>query len=293
MEDGDLDIEGLQRLAEKAREIAEDEYILRDRYGFLPKHLDVDNREWGSVEESWERWKSDGGLIRRKNLSNVYGNQSAGRIDQIILDHTNFEDFSFVAQTVHSLVFLARSDDEICALRITAHPESNTGKIKGNRADCNRPDFPGIVQGLANPLNVDDILQIEIMPPVFAGTCVLTQEEQDCFNRYLKELLKDTCYDTGGVAEFAILPDGMLMGLDPSDITHNSDFWDMTVRQQERAEWDSLNLIQDRFKKLTRLPDALRWLDKRGKSKQQKLYKEISRPESEDDLLLLELTSEY
>lgn len=273
----DINIESLKSFSNRVKAVAERDYYHHEQYGFLPSKIQVDGQEWGGIENSLNDWGTVGGMITLAPIRRKYGEDTYSRIADEIHENTNFSHFSFLAHTEHALVFLGKSDTELGVLRLSAHPISPLGSKEGNRTDCTRPHFPGILQGRADPLNVDNILQIELLPLVITG--VLPYKDQVVFNDYLKSLVEGTCYNADvGVAEFAILPDGMAMGLDPSDVNYKPDFWNLSAREQLKEENRSLTIVLDRLINTPELPEGVKWVDDNGINKQYKIYPDFVRP---------------
>lgn len=281
----DIDIDGLNHFSAKVKTVADRDYYHHEQYGFLPKKIAIEGQEWGGIEDSLNDWGTVGGMITLASLKQKYGDDAHIKIAEEVHNNTSFDQFSFLAHTEHALVFLGKSDTELGVLRVSAHPNSPLGSRAGNREDCTRPHFQGVLQGRADPLSVDGILQIELLPLVITGT--LPHAEKVVFNNYLKSLVEGTCYSADvGVSEFAILPDGMAMGLDPSDVNYRPEFWGLNPKQQLNEELRSLSIITDRLLNTPKLPEGVKWVDDDGVNKQYRIYPDLQKPSLNLDHLL-------
>ncbi len=261
------DRDALGHLGEAMSEQAD--YIEHPDYGYVPSSMDIDNREWGSVAEAFEH------RTQRSPVSMIYmllkpdnGVSREDYLEKAISEETGFDEFSFVAQGTATTILLGRNEHEVALLRISPHLDRINKALPSYRSDCVRAQFPGLLQPLQEPVEVDGTMQVEVLP---AGqVVVLTTEQKAVLNQYLSDITEGTCYEVS-LQEALVLPDGSVVGFDPGEITYKDDFWDLTDEAKLEEEQRSIDLVKMR-QQAWNVPAQLQWVGPTGELKQDSFF---------------------
>lgn len=239
-------------------------YRVDPTFGFLPSSFDVDKRSWGSVSDAYhETTLSVPNMINLFQFREASDDARIKHIQDSLEANTPYKDFSFLAQGSGTIVMLGRAESGIAVLRVVAHPDSMVGK--NLRDDCVRSNFPGLLHGISQPVDIEGKLRVETLP--FVQSEVIPAEDRILFDSVLLELTQGTCY-TPKISEFAILPDFTLMGLDPGECPYAPEFWDLSPEQRVAEEKRSIDIIIDRMHESSEVLASLGWITADGKLKQ-------------------------
>lgn len=228
-----------------ARLDGEASYEQHDLCGLVPTGVDLDNRDWSSLEEAWQEVSSSVPyLVMRAQLNKDLG---GGVFEECVSKHvseqSDFHSFSFLAQGTSTVVMLAKSDNDLAVMRFSPHPSTSNGKLM--KDDCNRCHFPGLLQPIRDNLIIgNNIMQAEIMPLV--QTHPLDSEDKLVYNEYMDMLLEGTVYRMNG-AETAILPDSTLVLFDPGEVPYTNEYWESEDYNKFLDEEASKSLVMMRI----------------------------------------------
>ncbi len=258
-------------------------YVEHQHYGLVPESVDVDDRNWGSLEEAYDGIKPQvGTTIMLNQVKPPEGISRKKFIEQQVEEQTDFHSFSLLAQGTSTVVMLARSDDNVAVLRFSCHPESKAGSGQ-YKVDCRRTEFSGLLQGMREPIEIGKGMQVEVLP--LGQIITLSSDEVATYDTYLDELTKDTIYKPS-VHEKMVLPDGTLVAFDPGECRYVDEYWDMDDAQRLEEETKSKELVALRLQSWD-VPEALNPLEKSGELKQNKFFT-IVPPTGADQIIKLD-----
>ncbi len=210
------------------------DYKPHDLCAHVPVGMDIDGRDWSSLEEAWKGVHlSVPHFVMKSQMKNDLGDSTYEEcISKRVSDKTDFHLFSLLAQGTSTIVMLAQSDDDLAVLRFSSHPNTPNGEIM--RDDCNRCEFPGLLQPLRDNVIIGrDIMQVEVLPLV--QMYKLSNDDYSTYNQFMHMLLEDTVY-RNNVHETAILPDSTLISFDPGEVPYTDEYWELDDEQKIDAE---------------------------------------------------------
>ena len=246
-------------------------YINHAVYGYIPATLDIENRSWGSVANAYSEMGTMtlGNLVTDRSLKIKDEAEKFARIQGAITDATGFHSFSLVSQGNSAIVLLGRSDTALSILRVCAHPEAAKQRKSIDRINESvRSAFPGLLQSRQDPISIDDLMQIEILPPV--QYIRLEDEERLLAARTFEDIAKDTCYEVN-INELAVLPDGTLVIVDPGECHYKPEFWQLNSQGQEDVIAESQDQIDQNSWDL-HVPEQFVWVEHDGSLKQNRFF---------------------
>ncbi|PCI56803.1 MAG: hypothetical protein COB36_00570 [Alphaproteobacteria bacterium] len=217
------------------------DYKPHDLCVHVPADMDIDGRDWTTLEDAWKGVKiSVPHIVMKLQLSKDLSDKTYEEcISEHVSDQTESHSFSLLAQGTSTVVMLAQSDDDLVIMRFSSHPETSNGKIM--RDDCNRCKFPGLLQPLQeNVIIGHNIMQAEILPLIQLHS--LSKEDSTLYHEYMDMLLEDTVYENN-MHELAILPDSTLIVFDPGELPYTNEYWELDDAQKVIEEKRSLDLI--------------------------------------------------
>ena len=193
----------------------------------------------------------------------------ADHIEKKIRDNTDFESFSFLKEGYSSYVMLGKSKDNVSALRMTSDPRAKSNHIW---KESLRNKFPGLIQSLSDPINIDSKVQIEEMPFVHVRDLKVSSP----LPSLMGQLAEDTCFapDLTEMKEVTILPDHTILSLDPGECPYALAYWDMEPSKRDDFEARSIEIVRNRLQqeRFAHIPEQLRWFTDDGQLKQDLIY---------------------
>lgn len=254
---------GIRKLIDSTR--GRTEYTIHSSYGYIPCEIEIEARDWGSVSDACQSEVSNIVKILTTTAMNIPPDMTREEyIEDKVRKATGLHDFSFLKQGSQTTILLARSNSDLSVLRICAHPDFSAKYLPNYKDDCVRPEFPGLLQPKHELIDIDQVLQVEVLPAVQA--LELNHEERNALQRFLQEITAQTCYEPA-LVETMVLPDGTLIGVDPGEMPYKKHFWELSLKDKKSEENRSLDLISER-QVTWNIPEQLKWFDPEGTLKQ-------------------------
>ncbi|MGH1403106.1 MAG: hypothetical protein ACRBDL_02585 [Alphaproteobacteria bacterium] len=246
-------------------------------YGLIPSDSNLSERSWTDISSIYDALLDSGDIYPTNLTNNAYlrhevdGSNPVDHWESVqarITQVAGLNQFSLLAQGTGTVVLLGRGDERLEVLRIHAHPETKRGQSGDYKNDCVRPPFPGLLQGLREPMDVEGVMRIEFLP--LAKVITVPGGEKNEINQVLSDLTQDTCFDVA-LAEAAVLPDATLLAVDPGDCKYVESFWELNEADRVKEVSRSLALIEHRYQTMD-IPDKLQWFDLSGHPKQDRSF---------------------
>lgn len=245
-------------------------YSYHPNYDAIPSsQSDFDQRSWGSVTQAYDQMQTQNMLhimIQKLAETGMESSYTDG-LQNIIQNETDFTSFSLLAHGTGTVALLAKSDSDIAVLRVSAHPESPLGS-ESAYDDTHRSNFPGLLQSLKDPINLNGIVQVEVLP--WLQIAELSQEHKKVYTEFLQALTENTVYEPS-ISEIALLPDGTVMAFDPGELKYNDDYKALSVLEQEAEEMRSSALVEERLRSWD-IPEQFQYFDADGGLKQDRMF---------------------